>query len=71
MRRVYFNLYSNVHNFCRGADVYLQESTERLMWAINNTSTEDGCHLHCLSFFSWEIVELDTFERIDFCHRTW
>lgn len=63
MRRVCFNLYSNVCNFCRDADVYLQESTERLMWGRNNTGTEGSGRPHPMPLFSWKIVGLDTFER--------
>ena len=61
-----FYLYSNVCNSCRGADVYLQESTERLMWGLNNTGTEGSCCPHPLPLFSWEIVGLDTFETVGF-----
>lgn len=65
-----FNLFLNICNFCRDADVYLHESTERLTWELNNTGSE-GSYRHPFPLFFLEIGGLDTFKRIDFCHRTW
>jgi len=61
MRTVCFSLCSNLCNFGRGADVYLQEITEAEMWGLINTDAKASCCPHPMPLFSWKIVGLDTF----------